>query len=94
MGTFADKPLKMERRERGAVGGSKSGPARPSRKNTRPQPILLITDPGPDPDDVKSIISLAVFHIQQVITLKGVVCNGGNQAARRAQLARHVLDML
>jgi inosine-uridine nucleoside N-ribohydrolase len=52
----------------------------------------LVTDPGPDPDDVKVLLVLAVLHRRGLIDFVGAVCNGGGQPALRAQLARCVLD--
>lgn len=61
---------------------------------TQPSPpsFLLITDPGPDPDDVKAILALAVYHKVGRLQLKGVVANGGHEAEARALLARAALD--
>ena len=52
----------------------------------------MVTDPGPDPDDVKAILVLAVLHQQGDLELVGVVCNGGGQPLARARLARCILD--
>ncbi|KAJ1621397.1 hypothetical protein T492DRAFT_887047 [Pavlovales sp. CCMP2436] len=54
--------------------------------------VVLITDPGPDPDDVKALLVLAVAHMQGAVQLKAVVANGGMQAVERAKLARCMLD--
>jgi len=56
--------------------------------------ILLITDPGPDPDDVKALIVAAVLHSKRQINLVGVIANGGGQPLARAKLARCVLNHL
>lgn len=54
--------------------------------------LVLITDPGPDPDDCKVILVLAVAHLKGQIRLVAVVANGGAQATDRARLARCLLD--
>lgn len=56
--------------------------------------IVCITDPGPDPDDVKAILCLAMAHKRRQISLAALIANGGGQPARRAQLARLILDRL
>lgn len=61
------------------------------RGRERSPGYLVITDPGPDPDDVKCILVLAVQHLHRNVTLHGVVCNGGGHARSRAKLARCLL---
>lgn len=56
-------------------------------------PILIVADPGPDPDDVKVIILAQHFHREGEIDVRGIVCNGGNQARERAALARAVVRL-
>lgn len=53
---------------------------------------VLVTDPGPDPDDVKAILALAVLHKKESLHLRAVVANGGHEAEARALLARAALD--
>lgn len=68
---------------------------RPPPWGTRPtEGHILITDPGPDPDDVKAILTAAVAHRRGEIRLLAVVANGGGpvEARNRARLARAVLD--
>jgi len=43
-------------------------------------------------DDIKALLIAGVLHRQGCVELHAVVANGGAQAARRAQLARAVLD--
>jgi hypothetical protein len=52
----------------------------------------MITDPGPDPDDVKALLVAAVLHRQGALRLLAVVANGGNKARERALLAKCVLS--
>mmetsp|Transcript_81698 Transcript_81698/g.239846 ORF Transcript_81698/g.239846 Transcript_81698/m.239846 type:complete len:370 (+) Transcript_81698:111-1220(+) len=54
--------------------------------------FVIITDPGPDPDDTKALLIASIAHKQGQIRLKGVVCNGGQQPHARAKLARCILD--
>jgi len=56
--------------------------------------VVLITDPGPDPDDVKALLITAVMHKQHVIQLKAVVTNGGGRPEQRARLAKSILDLV
>ena len=60
----------------------------------RPAEVVVITDVGPDPDDVKALLVLAIAHRQGHIRLSAVVANGGGRPARRAQLARLILDRI
>lgn len=59
-----------------------------------PRDLLLVTDPGPDPDDVKAILTAVVLTKQGELRLRGLICNGGGQPIRRARLARCILDRL
>ena len=68
-------------------GGSSAGGA-PSIE------LVIVTDPGPDPDDVKSITTSAIQHKAGKIRVHGVVCNGGHQALQRAKLAQALLNYL
>ncbi|KAG8463889.1 hypothetical protein KFE25_000057 [Diacronema lutheri] len=54
--------------------------------------FVLVTDPGPDPDDIKALLVAAVLHRHGRIVLRAVIANGGQQADLRAKLARCVLD--
>lgn len=56
--------------------------------------IVVITDPGPDPDDVKVLLVLGVLHKLGRISLLAVVANGGGQPRKRAALARCILNHL
>lgn len=56
--------------------------------------VLLCTDPGPDPDDVKVILILGIAHLGRKVNLTAVICNGGGQARERACLARCLLDKI
>lgn len=55
--------------------------------------VLLVCDPGPDPDDVKVLLCAAALHRASSVPfeLLGVVCNGGGDALGRARLAKAVL---
>ncbi|KAJ1615592.1 hypothetical protein T492DRAFT_897389 [Pavlovales sp. CCMP2436] len=46
--------------------------------------LLIVTDVGPDPDDAKALLIAATLHQQKLITLRGVITNGGHQGTRRA----------
>lgn len=63
------------------------------RLQRRPE-IVLITDPGPDPDDAKTLLILATLHRRGVLGLRAVVCNGGGEPAARARLALCLLRHL
>jgi len=71
---------------------------RPAQRPNAVQPaqvrpkVVVITDPGPDPNDVKALLVLAMAHAHAQIELAAVVANGGAHPARRAQLARLILD--
>ena len=54
--------------------------------------LVIITDPGPDPDDVKALLVAAIAHGQRRLRLRAVICNGGGDPLGRARLARCVLD--
>ena len=57
--------------------------------------VVLITDPGPDPDDVKAIIVLNLLRLQSALAdVCAVIANGGGVPLKRARLARKVLDHL
>ena len=58
-----------------------------------PPQVVIVTDPGPDPDDVKALITAAVAHKRNEINLIAVVANGGHQQQERARLARTLLDL-
>ena len=53
--------------------------------------VVLVADPGPDPDDVKVIMMAAAQHRAGEIEIAGILANGGHQARERAALARVVL---
>jgi hypothetical protein len=57
--------------------------------------VLLVCDPGPDPDDVKVLLCAAALHRASSVLfeLLGVVCNGGGDALGRARLAKAVLRL-
>ncbi|KAJ1636960.1 hypothetical protein T492DRAFT_956313 [Pavlovales sp. CCMP2436] len=71
-----------------------AAPRRTARSSTVRMPFVLVTDPGPDPDDVKALLVAAMLHLHGRIELCAVICNGGGQPRKRAQLARCVLDHL
>jgi len=58
--------------------------------------LVIITDPGPDPDDVKALCVAATMHRMRNsgLRLRAVITNGGGDALGRARLARCVLDHL
>ncbi|KAJ1625988.1 Inosine/uridine-preferring nucleoside hydrolase domain-containing protein [Pavlovales sp. CCMP2436] len=67
------------------------------RASVEPGPkteVVLITDPGPDPDDVKTILILAMLHKAGVVDCRCVIANGGGDPVARATLAQTVLDHL
>ncbi|KAJ1622605.1 hypothetical protein T492DRAFT_885003 [Pavlovales sp. CCMP2436] len=75
--------------------------ARPVYRHLEPRTIVLITDVGPDPYDVKALLLAATLHLQEQSVLAAVVCNGGGRSAsgetearNRAALARCILDYL
>ncbi|KAJ1627227.1 hypothetical protein T492DRAFT_877045 [Pavlovales sp. CCMP2436] len=79
----------------GSVAGSaKATVAGWVRSSTVRVPFVLVTDPGPDPDDVKALLVAAMLHLHNRIELCAVICNGGGQPRERAQLARCLLDHL
>jgi len=59
-----------------------------------PPAFVLVTDPGPDPDDVKAILIAGTLHRRGDIVLLLVIANGGHQSRARARLARCVLDSI
>ena len=73
-------------------------PGGPATRSSAVKPdgcnLIIVTDPGPDPDDVKALLTAAVKHRHGDIRLLGVVANGGCQARQRAQLARALLNLL
>ena len=69
-------------------------PAARKLPRARIPPILIVCDPGPDPDDVKVVITAAKCHMTHELDVRGIVCNGGHQAAERARLARCVLRLV
>jgi len=56
--------------------------------------VVLVADPGPDPDDIQAILCAGRFHLAGRLRLLGVICCGGGRASDRARLARHALDLL
>eukprot|EP00304_Pavlova_gyrans_P006070 CAMPEP_0206049134 /NCGR_PEP_ID=MMETSP1466-20131121/26043_1 /ASSEMBLY_ACC=CAM_ASM_001126 /TAXON_ID=44452 /ORGANISM="Pavlova gyrans, Strain CCMP608" /LENGTH=1171 /DNA_ID=CAMNT_0053424217 /DNA_START=35 /DNA_END=3550 /DNA_ORIENTATION=+ len=62
------------------------------RSTAPPKRFVLITDPGPDPDDVKALLALSVLHKQGIVRLEAVVANGGQQPDKRARLAKCILN--
>jgi len=56
--------------------------------------VLLVTDAGPDPDDVKALLVLALAHMHGHVRLSAVIANGGGRPDRRAQLVRLILDRI
>lgn len=54
--------------------------------------MLLIADPGPDPDDTKVVIAAAMLHKRRVLRVEALVCNGGQQQLERTALARTILQ--
>jgi len=56
--------------------------------------VVIICDPGPDPDDAKTLLLAATKHHNNKLILLGVVCNGGHQAEQRARLAKAILNFM
>ncbi|KAG8470407.1 hypothetical protein KFE25_008828 [Diacronema lutheri] len=56
--------------------------------------MVLITDPGPDPDDMKTMLIAGILHRQKEIKMHAIVANGGHQAERRAKLALCLMDLI
>ena len=54
--------------------------------------VLLITDPGPDCDDIKALLVLCFLDTRKQCRVAGVVANGGGHPELRARLARAVLN--
>lgn len=52
----------------------------------------MVTDPGPDPDDVKALLVAAMAHKRGEIRLQAVICNGSHEPEVRAILAKKVLN--
>ena len=57
--------------------------------------VLIVCDPGPDPDDVKVLLAAAMLHADKErrsgFVCAGVVCNGGGCPLARAKLGKAVL---
>lgn len=66
----------------------------PGGRGTMRPRVLLVTDPGPDPDDVKAILIAAMEHLAGRMRLLGVVANGGGDSGRRARFAKRLLDLV
>lgn len=79
----------MPEGEGAATSTSGAGPSESPRVH-----LVIVTDPGPDPDDVKTILSSAIKHRAGQIRVHGIVCNGGHQAEQRARLAKALLKYL
>jgi len=84
---------------RGGVGkavraGSRAVMLCVQRKRPRLPSIVLVGDPGPDPDDAKALLILGILGLQGVVRLRAVVCNGGGRPELRARLARALLDRI
>mmetsp|Transcript_23604 Transcript_23604/g.79302 ORF Transcript_23604/g.79302 Transcript_23604/m.79302 type:complete len:1055 (-) Transcript_23604:26-3190(-) len=63
------------------------------RSDRAPTSLVFITDPGPDPDDIKALLVAAALHKAGKANLLAVVANGGGQQVRhRARLARALLN--
>jgi len=60
------------------------------RKQEAPK-VLIVADPGPDPDDVKVLLVASTLQRRGEISICGVVANGGHQAHQRAVLAKAIL---
>mmetsp|Transcript_4299 Transcript_4299/g.12114 ORF Transcript_4299/g.12114 Transcript_4299/m.12114 type:complete len:367 (-) Transcript_4299:356-1456(-) len=58
-----------------------------------PPAVVLVSDPGPDPDDAKGILLAAHFHMAKQVRLLGVICCGGGQSRERARLCRRILQL-
>lgn len=54
--------------------------------------MLIVSDPGPDPDDVKAILIASVLHRKRQLKLRGIVANGGSEPRERAALAKCILN--
>jgi len=81
-----------ERVQVSLAGKLEEGGRLKQRLKTNQPGLLLITDPGPDPDDVKSLLLAAALHRARQVTFRAAICNGGHQAHARAKLARCLLD--
>lgn len=53
--------------------------------------VIIVADPGPDPDDCKVIVAAGMLHRQGVMKTEAIICNGGHQARERTALARAIL---
>ena len=56
--------------------------------------MVLVADPGPDPDDVKVILMSAIMHKEGTVVIEGIINNGGHQAQQRTALAYATLKHL
>jgi len=72
----------------------RDGGESPNDARDPPRGLLIVADPGPDPDDVKALLASVVVHKQRQLRLCGVIANGGGRPIRRARLARCILDRL
>jgi hypothetical protein len=94
-----NSPARTDRPSRPSAPGRTFRGSRPSQRGgggggAGVPTVLLVTDPGPDPDDIKTLLVLAILHQQRELDLCAVVCNGGGQPEKRARLARCILDSL
>lgn len=53
--------------------------------------VIIVADPGPDPDDCKVIVAAGMLHRQGVMKTQAVICNGGFQSRERTALAQCLL---
>jgi len=76
-----------------AAAAAAAAPAAVENPNQPPN-LVIVCDPGPDPDDVKVLLIAAHLHARGVIRVRGVVCNGGGkgQPIKRAALAAAVWE--
>ena len=56
--------------------------------------ILIVCDPGPDPDDAKVILIAGLQHKAGEIVCEGLICNGGWQSRERSKLAVSILNAI
>jgi len=64
------------------------GLLRRNPRRTHSLGLVIVTDPGPDPDDIKALL------MQNKIVLRVVIAKGGQQAESLARLARCVLNLV
>jgi hypothetical protein len=62
--------------------------------NATREHMVLVADPGPDPDDVKVILMSAIMHKEGTVVIEGIINNGGHQAQQRTALAYATLKHL